>query len=301
MFDGTAPIPLEYQLLSDAYYHLVGTLRLALPPPPGNSEQDRLRRDHAAIARIADLAPANAAEAELAAQFVAASEQWKDYLRLAQLPEATPERGETCRAKGLTMMRQANSALRLLLRLQQLRQNTEANNAACDRVARIEHGATRMMAEALSRHPHPNPLPEGEGEGATFPLPPGEGQGEGERASAAIPEAAVPPASRPEPTPAPVAEPEPDPACSGLEAGACPGPGSLIAEAEQYAAMYPERAALIRRLGRLPDDISFGPPDDDIVRALVTACTPALAALDVPETGPVPLPIRSPRHGAHAV
>ena len=50
-----------------------------------------------------------------------------------------------------------------------------------------------------------------------------------------------------------------------------PEPGRVVeplgrepgaAEAEQYAAIYPERAALIRRLGRVPDDASFGPPDD---------------------------------------
>lgn len=74
MLDSAAPIPLDFRLPVDAYYHLVRTLRLTLPPP-GNSEQELLRRD---LARIAVLAPANAAEADVAAQFVAASEQWKD-------------------------------------------------------------------------------------------------------------------------------------------------------------------------------------------------------------------------------
>ena len=68
----------------------------------------------------------------------------------------------------------------------------------------------------------------------------------------------------PRPRPAPVAEPEPDP----------------LAEAEHYAAIYPERAALIRRLGRVPEKASFGPPDDDVVQALITARTPTFAALD---------------------
>ncbi|MBV9757296.1 MAG: hypothetical protein JO047_09600, partial [Alphaproteobacteria bacterium] len=53
-----------------------------------------------------------------------------------------------------------------------------------------------------------------------------------------------------------------------------------LAEAERYAAIYPERAALIRRLGRVPADATFGPPDDDLVQALVTANTAPLAALD---------------------
>ncbi len=52
------------------------------------------------------------------------------------------------------------------------------------------------------------------------------------------------------------------------------------AEAEAYALTYPRRAALIRQLGRLPDNPSFGPPEDYLVRALVTGRTPALLALD---------------------
>ena len=47
-----------------------------------------------------------------------------------------------------------------------------------------------------------------------------------------------------------------------------------------HAAIYPERAALIRRFGRVPADASFGPPDDDLVQTLLTARTPALLALD---------------------
>jgi hypothetical protein len=81
---------------ADAYYHLIHTLRLALPPPLIDSAGDLARRDHGVIARIAALAPANAVEAELAEQFVAASEQWKACLRLAQLPDpgSFPRAGE---------------------------------------------------------------------------------------------------------------------------------------------------------------------------------------------------------------
>src|SRR5205823_9282503 len=108
MFDSAAPNQpdLDCQLLGNAYYHLIRTLRLTLPPPPGDSAEDLLRRDHAAIARIAALAPANAAEADVAAQFVAASEQWKDCLRLAQAPETTPEWVAKCRAQAASMIRQ---------------------------------------------------------------------------------------------------------------------------------------------------------------------------------------------------
>ena len=57
-------------------------------------------------------------------------------------------------------------------------------------------------------------------------------------------------------------------------------PSDLLTEAEQYAVIYPQRAALIRRLGRLPDNPSFGPPEPALVRALVHGRTPVLLALD---------------------
>ena len=141
----------DYQIPADAYWHLIRALRLALPPPPGDSPDDLRRRDHAAIAGIAALAPANAVEAEMAAQFVAASAQRKDWLRLAQLPDAGPERAAECRARAASMMRQANSALRLLLRLQEARRKLEADSAACNRAAWTEHCAIGLMAEALQQ------------------------------------------------------------------------------------------------------------------------------------------------------
>jgi hypothetical protein len=71
-----------------------------------------------------------------------------------------------------------------------------------------------------------------------------------------------PPPPPPAPEPEPPAEPVPDPA------------------GEAFALTYPRRAALIRQLGRLPDNPSFGPPEDYLVRALVTGRSPALPALD---------------------
>ena len=274
MFDGAAPIPLDYQLPADAYYHLVRTLRLTLPPPPTDSADDLRKRDHAAIARITALAPGNSVEADVAAQFVAASEQWKDCLRLAQLPETTLPWAVKCRAQAASMMRQANSALRLLLRMQEVRRKLEADNAACNRAAWTEHCAAALMAEALAGHsatspgftetPPPRSATSGD-VGATPPAAP-----------AGCPEPAVlesrMPPRTPKPKPEPLPEPEPA-SVAELEP-------DLLDAAEEYAVIYPERAALIRRAGRLPDDISFGPPDEDIVQALITARTPALVALD---------------------
>jgi len=213
MFDAITPDRphLADRLPADAYYHLVRTLRLTLPPPPTDSPDDLARRDHAAIAAIAALAPTNAAEAELAAQFVAASEQWKDCLRLTRERAREPNVAGKCRAQALSMMRQANSALRLLLRMQELREKREADHAASDRAAWTEHRAIGLMAEALS------------------------------------PQAAAPPTGAPA-APAPVQQ--------------------------------PERATLIRRMGRLPDEVC-APSDAKLVQALL-ADTPALAARAAP-------------------
>ena len=52
--------------------------------------------------------------------------------------------------------------------------------------------------------------------------------------------------------------------------------------AEKYATIYPRRAALIRSLGRLPDKCDFGPPDDDLVEAIVASTSPILRELDKP-------------------
>ncbi len=152
---------LAYILPADAYYHLIRSLVLTLPPPPTGTPEDLTRRDHAAIARIAALQPANSAEAELAAQFVAASEQWKECLRLAQDPATVPEAAMKCRAQAGSMMRQAQSAMRVLLRVQAARGRLEANNEAYDRAERAEHVTASLMAQALADLPvhHPTNTP----------------------------------------------------------------------------------------------------------------------------------------------
>ena len=51
-------------------------------------------------------------------------------------------------------------------------------------------------------------------------------------------------------------------------------------DAEIYAILYPHRAALIRRYGGVPPDVTFGPPDEDLVRALLESRSPLVRALD---------------------
>ena len=283
MLDSTQPIPLDYQLPVDAYWHLIRTLHLILPPPPTDSAEDLLRRDHAAIARIAAFAPGDAAEADVAAEYVAASEHWKDCLRLVREPNVTPEWAMKCRAQAVSMMRQANSALRELRRMQAERRKLEAARNACQRRDWTDHCATAAMAGALRDfHPATSGAFAGTQQSqlaSDAPVQPvmagldpaiSEPHGIGGSSPAMTADVSAPdePARRPQraaaPQPEPAEELAPDP----------------VAEAELYAALYPERAALIRRLGRVPHDATFGPPDDEIVAALTAGRTPALLALE---------------------
>ena len=83
------------------------------------------------------------------------------------------------------------------------------------------------------------------------------------------------------PHPAPSAQPAPpEPIVQPPHAErAAPAPATL-SEAEQYAVIYPDRAAIIRANGGLPARLDFGPPEPDIVEAIVNGTSPILRALD---------------------
>jgi hypothetical protein len=52
----------------------------------------------------------------------------------------------------------------------------------------------------------------------------------------------------------------------------------ITAEAEQYAVTYPDRAARIRAAGGLPTDLDFGPPEPELVHAVVHSTSPIVQA-----------------------
>jgi hypothetical protein len=81
----------------------------------------------------------------------------------------------------------------------------------------------------------------------------------------------------PAPTvPPPPAETEPEPV------------RDLEAEADMYAIMYPDRAARIRAAGGLPASIDFGPPEPELVEAIIRGASPILqAAGHVPQNATV--------------
>ena len=57
-------------------------------------------------------------------------------------------------------------------------------------------------------------------------------------------------------------------------------PCDVAAEADRYALVHPKRAALIRRLRRLPHRLDWGPTRPELVQAIISGTSPTLQALD---------------------
>ena len=62
--------------------------------------------------------------------------------------------------------------------------------------------------------------------------------------------------------------------------------GDVVAEADRFARRRPKEAALIRRLGRLPNGLA--PMAPEVVQVIITGTTPALRALDRPPDEAIP-------------
>ena len=166
----------------EAFREVIRVLRGSMPLPDTDGPEEWGRQDRAAMAAVAALRPENAAEGQLAAQFVLAEAWAADCLRLAG--ERRRETGVSlkCKAQALSFMREAKSAWRLLLKAQGERMALEKDAEAASRAAWAEHAALGMMAEGLAAEeagdeaggvaqvvpvaPHPGPPHEGEGEEA---------------------------------------------------------------------------------------------------------------------------------------
>ena len=138
----------------DAFAEIILVLRGALPPPglddpDAMAWQDWARRDRAAMAAVAALLPENAAEGRLAARFVVADAWSLDCLRLARERRHEPDVAQKCKAQAMSLMRESNRAINLLLRLQAARRLIEKDAAAADRAAGVERNAEISMGEAL--------------------------------------------------------------------------------------------------------------------------------------------------------
>jgi hypothetical protein len=67
--------------------------------------------------------------------------------------------------------------------------------------------------------------------------------------------------------------PDPDPGPSPTQPKSEPEP-EIDAEVRLYAALYPDRVARIRAAGGLPPRLDFGPPEPEIVAALLRGAVP---------------------------
>ena len=143
------PPALPIDLPAQAYRYLMHTLLALLPPPIEDTPQATRTRNHAAIARIAALAPVNANEAELAAQCIAAQAQAEDLLRLIRVHANDIKIVIKLNAQYAAMIRASLSAHNRLLSEQQQRSKRETNHDAADQDEWTRHIATQAMLEAL--------------------------------------------------------------------------------------------------------------------------------------------------------
>ncbi|HBK08152.1 MAG TPA: hypothetical protein DDZ81_20245 [Acetobacteraceae bacterium] len=140
-------------LPAQAYRHLVHTLITLLPPPPDSTPESLQTRNHAAIARVAALAPVNAAEAELAAQCIAARAQAEDVMRLIRVHAGDIRLVLRLNAQYAAMVRASLAALSHLRREQQQRQKREVTHNTADADESLRQTAANTMLEALTAAP----------------------------------------------------------------------------------------------------------------------------------------------------
>jgi len=227
--------PDPFQLLPKAVFRtIVADLYATVPPPHIRDPELIADRVHSAIASIASMVPANAEECEIALRVVIANAQYKDCVRQARELFNDPTPAMKCQAQASLMMRTANAARAMLLRVQAARHKREAVPASCDQDAWTIHATQALLLNAAG---HPT---------------------------------AAPP---PKPAPPP---PEPEPPRP-------PSDDNCVArydDAEQYAIMYPRRAAQIRAYGGVPPTARYGAPDARLVLELIASTSPILKELD---------------------
>ncbi len=115
-------IPNISDTLSRAIY---ADLQRYLPPGGDNSPEGIELHNQRAMTVVAHLLPEDAAEADVAVQIVAAQIHARDALRAAVCAAQDPAEVRRCRAQASSMMRQADSGIRTLLRLQAERTKSE--------------------------------------------------------------------------------------------------------------------------------------------------------------------------------
>lgn len=163
------PDPL--QLLPIAVFRtLVADIYATVPSPTLTAPELIADRVHSAIAEIASMVPANAEECAIALRAVIADAQAKDCVRQAREIFNDPTPSMKCQAQASLMMRTANAARSMLLRVQAARRKREAIPAACNQDAWTIH-ATEALLLSAAGHPTAAPPPPPEPEPTPEPPP----------------------------------------------------------------------------------------------------------------------------------
>ena len=139
----------DFARTRNGYSFLVDTFRQTLPEPPKETPEVRYKRMKAAIAAVASLCPVGIAEANLAARHVAADQHAMECLRQANQYNRNQVMLMKCQAQSNSMGRQADSALRSLLRLQAMRMKRDAKREAAEAAVWAEHIAAEAMMAAF--------------------------------------------------------------------------------------------------------------------------------------------------------
>ena len=138
---------------------ICGALIRGLPAPADNSPEQCALRDERAITALAHYIPETAAEAELAADIVAAEFHAKDALCGANRYASDLAAVDRCRRQHALMMRTMHSGIRALLRMQADRQKLEAagHPVALLRAGHLHSGMLPQEPEPPAAAPEPQP------------------------------------------------------------------------------------------------------------------------------------------------
>jgi hypothetical protein len=305
------PLDPDLQFLRGIHLRAVDTLHGMLPPPAADSSEAWLVRDQAALASVASLVPGNPAEGRVAANHVAAMEHASQCLaEVADFPH-DPKQVARLRAQAASMGREARGYLSILLRMQAIRLKRESKDSTREGAAWTEHCLLGNMTQALDwlvGAPEAGQGNAGWARGGAAPL------AEARSGDAPLTEAPAAPvgatSSPRHPSAGPVVARPPQPSAASAPRSAAREPADtdarepvdtaarepadtdepprdLADEVDYYANVYPSRLRLIRKHGGLPPNCDFGPPDPELVQALLASSSPAVfAALDEPGAQP---------------
>ena len=258
---------------------MVRDLVQGLPDPIEDTPEARAERDHAAIAEVAMLAPADGPEIRIAIRCVTADAGTNAHLRRMNIHSEDVPTHLRFSVQATTTGRAANANRALLQRVQTQRRKrrpdaTDDADAQAERRARdglmrawheLAHHLMQKLPKAQAVAAPSGARPAAHGGAMSFEQAVAERRQEVEVAAAA---------GEPEPgwvTPAwrlTLGLPEPPPPAEDQQPHL-----RLLEEADRYAVVYPMRTRLIRRLGNLPPDCGLEQPPPDLLNAIRSGST----------------------------